>query len=109
MTHFGPPRQELPSSTRTGPLNPLMFLTWDLGGYRVFVSLQQYWTLLNSLGECLRPSLWTQTINEIVDLREVSDRVGTSLFDLLKVGERHANMARIFNLRRTDSRNRHPS
>jgi aldehyde:ferredoxin oxidoreductase len=39
------------------------------------------------------------TFTEIVDYVKAVTGWQTSLFDLLKVGERHANMARIFNLR----------
>jgi aldehyde:ferredoxin oxidoreductase len=76
---------------------------FDLGPQKVrfFVYLQQYWNLLNSLGVCMFTAkpFGPQTLNGIVDYVKAVTGWETSLFDLLKVGERHANMARIFNLR----------
>jgi aldehyde:ferredoxin oxidoreductase len=76
---------------------------FDLGPQkiRIFVYLQQYWNLLNSLGVCMFTAkpFGPQTLNGIVDYVKAVTGWETSLFDLIKVGERHANMARIFNLR----------
>jgi aldehyde:ferredoxin oxidoreductase len=76
---------------------------FDLGPrkVRIFIYLQQYWNLLNSLGVCMFTAkpFGTQTLNGIVDYVRAVTGWETSLFDLLKVGERHANMARMFNLR----------
>jgi len=76
---------------------------FDLGPQkiRIFVYLQQYWNLLNSLGICAFTAkpMGPQTLNGIVDYVKAVTGWETSLFDLLKVAERHANMARIFNLR----------
>lgn len=76
---------------------------FDLGPkkVRVFVYLQQYWNLLNSLGVCMFTAkpFGPQTLNGIVEYVKAVTGWETSLFDLLKVGQRHANMARIFNLR----------
>ena len=76
---------------------------FDLGPkkVRIFVYLQQYFDLLNSLGICLFTAkpFGPQTLNGIVDYVKAVTGWETSLFDLLKVGERHSNMARIFNLR----------
>ncbi len=88
-------------------LRPLGILepvdVFDLGPkkVRLFVYLQQYWDLLNSLGICMFTAkpFGPHTFNEIVDYVKAVTGWETSLFDLLKVGERHANMARIFNLR----------
>jgi aldehyde:ferredoxin oxidoreductase len=88
-------------------LRPLGILepvdVFDLGAQKVkiFVYLQQYWNLLNSLGVCLFTTkpFGPQTFNGVVDYVKAVTGWNTSLFDLLKVGERHANMARIFNLR----------
>ena len=88
-------------------LRPLGILepvdVFDIGPKKVkiFVYLQQYWDLLNSLGVCLftvKP-FGMQTLNGMVDYVKAVTGWDTSLFDLLKVGERHINMARIFNLR----------
>jgi len=88
-------------------LRPLGILetvdVFDLGPRKVkiFIYLQQYWNLLNSLGVCMFTAkpFGPQTFNGIVDYVKAVTGWETSLFDLLKVGERHANMARIFNLR----------
>ncbi len=76
---------------------------FDLGPkkIRIFVYLQQYWNLLNSLGICAFTAkpMGPQTLNGIVDYVKAVTGWETSLFDLFKVAERHANMARIFNLR----------
>ncbi len=75
----------------------------DLGPkkVRIFIYLQQYWNLLNSLGVCMFTAkpFGPQTLNGLVDYVRAVTGWETSLFDLLRVGQRHANMARIFNLR----------
>ena len=109
----GPDHMEFPHdpfwATEAGIslLRPLGILepvdVFDLGPQkvRIFIYLQQYWNLLNSLGICMFTAkpFGPQTINGIVDYVKSVTGWETSLFDLLKVGERHANMARIFNLR----------
>jgi aldehyde:ferredoxin oxidoreductase len=87
-------------------LRPLGILepvdVFDLGPkkVRIFIYLQQYWDLLNSLGVCMFTAkpFGPHTFTEIVNYVKAVTGWETSLFDLLKVGERHANMARIFNL-----------
>jgi aldehyde:ferredoxin oxidoreductase len=68
---------------------------------RIFIYLQQYWDLLNTLGICMFTAkpFGPQTFNGIVDYVKAVTGWETSLFDLLKVAERHTHMARIFNLR----------
>jgi aldehyde:ferredoxin oxidoreductase len=109
----GPDHMEFPHdpfwSTEAGIalLRPLGILepvdVFDLGPkkVRIFIYLQQYWDLLNSLGICMFTAkpFGPHTFNELVDYVKAVTGWQTSLFDLLKVGERHANMARIFNLR----------
>jgi aldehyde:ferredoxin oxidoreductase len=109
----GPDHMEFPHdpfwATEAGItiLRPLGILepvdVFDLGPkkVRLFIYLQQYWDVLNSLGVCMFTTkpFGPQTFNGIVDYVKAVTGWQTSLFDLLKVGERHANMARIFNLR----------
>ncbi len=109
----GPDHMEYPhdpfwaTEAGIGLLRPLGIFepvdVFDLGPrkVRIFVYLQQYWNLLNSLGVCMFTAkpFGTQTLNGIVDYVRAVTGWETSLFDLLKVAERHANMARIFNLR----------
>jgi len=113
LSATGPDHMEFPHdpfwSTDAGIalLRPLGILepvdVFDLGPrkVRIFIYLQQYWDLLNSLGICMFTAkpFGPQTFNGIVDYVKSVTGWETSLFDLLKVGERHANMARIFNLR----------
>ena len=109
----GPDHMEFPHdpwwSTEEGIalLRPLGILepldVSDIGPKKVraFIYLQQYWDLLNTLGICMFTSkpFGPQTMNGIVDYVMAVTGWETSLFDLLKVAERHSNMARIFNLR----------
>jgi aldehyde:ferredoxin oxidoreductase len=109
----GPDHMEFPhdpfwaSDAGIALLRPLGILepldVFDLGPkkVRLFVYLQQYWNLLNSIGVCMFTAkpFGPYTLNGIVDYVKAVTGWETSLFDLLKVGERHANMARIFNLR----------
>jgi aldehyde:ferredoxin oxidoreductase len=84
-----------------GILDPVDVLDLGPKKVRLFIYLQQYWDLLNSLGVCMFTTkpFGPHTFNGIVDYVKAVTGWQTSLFDLLKVGERHANMARIFNLR----------
>jgi aldehyde:ferredoxin oxidoreductase len=84
-----------------GILEPVDALDLGPKKVRLFVYLQQYWNLLNSLGICMFTAkpFGPYTFSAIVDYVKAVTGWETSLFDLLKVGERHANMARIFNLR----------
>jgi len=109
----GPDHMEFPhdpfwaTEAGIGLLRPLGIFepvdVFDLGPkkVRIFVYLQQYFNLLNSLGICMFTTkpFGPQTFNGVVDYVKAVTGWETSLFDLLKVGERHANMARIFNLR----------
>lgn len=95
------------SEAGVGLLRPLGILepvdALDLGPrkVRLFVYLQQYWNLLNSLGICMFTAkpFGPHTINSIVDYVKAVTGWDTSLFDLLKTSERYSAMARIFNLR----------
>ena len=75
----------------------------DIGSkkVRLVIYLQRYWDLLNTLGVCMftaRP-IGPQSINGLVEYVRAVTGWETSLFDLLKVAERHVAMARVFNLR----------
>lgn len=109
----GPDHMEFPHdpwwSTEAGIalLRPLGIFepldVFDIGSkkVRLFIYLQQYWNLLNTLGVCMFTAkpFGPQTINGLVDYVKAVTGWETSLFDLLKVAERHSNMARLFNLR----------
>lgn len=113
VSAIGPDHMEFPHdpwwATEAGItlLQPLGVLepvdVFDIGPkkVRLFVYLQQYWDLLNTLGICMFTAkpFGPQTINGIVDYVKAVTGWDTSLFDLLKVAERHTHMARVFNLR----------
>lgn len=80
------------------PLNPL-----DLGSrkVRMFVYLQDWWSFFNMAGICdfavvPRGAL---PIEDLVKLLRAVTGWDTSLWEILKAGERGTNMARCFNLR----------
>jgi aldehyde:ferredoxin oxidoreductase len=95
------------SEAGIGLLRPLGILepvdALDLGPQKVrlFMYLQQYWNLLNCLGICVFTAkpFGPHTLSSIVDYVKAVTGWETSLFDLLKVGERHAAMARLLNVR----------
>ncbi|UCB44447.1 MAG: aldehyde ferredoxin oxidoreductase C-terminal domain-containing protein, partial [Spirochaetota bacterium] len=69
---------------------------------RLFIYLQHYYNLVNSIGMCLltlQPYTDAFTITHLVDITRATTGWDTSLWEMLKVGERFSNMARIFNLR----------
>jgi aldehyde:ferredoxin oxidoreductase len=84
-----------------GILGPVDILDLGPKKIRLFIYLQQYWNLLNSLGICVFTAkpFGPHTLNSIVDYVKAVTGWETSLFDLLKVSERYSAMARIFNLR----------
>ncbi len=84
-----------------GILEPVDSLDLGPKKVRLFVYLQQYWNLLNSLGICMFTAkpFGPHTLNSIVDYVKAVTGWETSLFDLLKVSERYAAMSRMFNLR----------
>jgi aldehyde:ferredoxin oxidoreductase len=75
----------------------------DLGPKKVraFYYLQQLWSLYNSLGICLfvGAPIGPFPVTKMVEYLRVVTGWDTSLWELLKVGERALNMARVFNLR----------
>jgi len=84
-----------------GLLDPLP--SSDLGAQKVrmFTYLQQYYNWLNSIGMCIFAAkpFGPFTVTQLVDYTRAVTGWDTSLWEAIKVGERHANMARIFNLR----------
>lgn len=82
----------------TEPLSP-----YDLSPrkVRMFAYLQHLYNLFNSIGICIYTAhpFGPFSINDLVNYVNAVTGWETSLWELLKVGERHGNMARIFNLR----------
>jgi len=75
----------------------------DLGPQKVrnYVYLHFVWSLFNSLGICnfTAGPVWALPLNKWPELVKAVTGWETSLWELLKVGERTVTMARVFNLR----------
>ncbi len=75
----------------------------DLGSRKVrnFVYLQQLYSMYNSIGLCMFTAkpVGPIYINDVVEYLHAVTGWNASLWELMKVGERHSTMARIFNLR----------
>jgi aldehyde:ferredoxin oxidoreductase len=75
----------------------------DLGPKKVrnYTYLQFVWSLYNSLGVCnfVAGPVWALPLNKLVDVVSAVTGWETSLWELLKAGERMVTMARVFNLR----------
>ncbi len=75
----------------------------DLGSKKVrnYTYLQFVWSLYNSLGVCnfAAGPVWALTLNKLPEVVNAVTGWETSLFELLKTGERTVTMARVFNLR----------
>ena len=85
-----------------GILEPLSALDLSSKKVRMFVYLQQLYNVFNSIGVCILSIRFLggpTSITNIVDYTNAVTGWGTSLWELMKVGERHSAMARIFNLR----------
>jgi aldehyde:ferredoxin oxidoreductase len=68
---------------------------------RNFTYLQFIWSLYESLGVCnfVAGPVWALTLTKLVEVVQAITGWETSLWELLKVGERTVTMARVFNLR----------
>lgn len=84
-----------------GIIEPLSALDLSSRKVRMFVYLQQLYNMFNSIGLCIFTAhpFGPLSINKVVDYANAVTGWDTSLWELMKVGERHSNMARIFNLR----------
>jgi len=75
----------------------------DLGPQKVrnYTYLQFVWSLYNSLGVCnfAAGPVWALPLNRLVEVVNAVTGWETSLWELLKAGERAVTMARVFNLR----------
>ena len=93
-----------PMLDRIAPLGLLEAVpTRDLGPKKVrnYTYLQFVWSLYNSLGVCnfAAGPVWALPLNKLVDVVSAITGWETSLWELLKAGERTVTMARVFNLR----------
>ena len=68
---------------------------------RNFTYLHFIWSLYESLGVCnfVAGPVWALTLPKLVEVVQAVTGWETSLWELMKVGERTVNMARVFNLR----------
>ena len=84
-----------------GIVEPLSSLDLSPKKVRMFVYLQQLYNLFNSIGICnFTAHPWGPiSINGLVDYINSVTGWETSLWELMKVGERHSAMARVFNTR----------
>ncbi len=68
---------------------------------RNFTYLHFVWSLYESLGVCnfVAGPVWALSLNKLVEVVQAATGWETSLFELIKAGERTVTMARVFNLR----------
>lgn len=84
-----------------GILEPLPSLDMGPAKVRTFYAGQQSWNLYNCAGLCdfVGTPIGPFTLPMLADYVSATTGWNTSLYELLKVGERSQNMARLFNLR----------
>jgi aldehyde:ferredoxin oxidoreductase len=84
-----------------GLLDPLPSLDLSVRKVRMFLYLQQYYNWLNSIGMCIFAAkpFGPFTITQLVEYARAITGWDTSLWEMVKAGERYANLARVFNLR----------
>ena len=85
-----------------GIIEPLSALDLSSKKVRMFVYLQQLYSLFNCIGLCVLTGKFfggPVSMNTIPEYVNAVTGWDTSLWELMKVGERHSAMARIFNLR----------
>ncbi len=84
-----------------GILEPLSALELTHRKVRMFLYLQDLYNLFNSIGLCIFTAIpfGLMTIPDVVDYVNAVTGWDTSLWEFMKTGERHSNMARIFNFR----------
>lgn len=84
-----------------GLLEPVPSLS--LGGekVRLFTYLQHYWSLFNTLDLCIFTfePVRTLKVNHLVDITKAATGWDSSLFELMKVGERATTLTRCFNIK----------
>lgn len=89
-----------------GVLEPIPSTEWSWQKVRFFVYLQDWYSCLNSMQMCLfvtGPHCPFDP-NQIVEMVRAVTGWNTSLWELMKIGERNLNMARAFNAREGSTR-----
>ena len=90
-------------SAPLGILEPMDVLSLGPDKVRAFTIFQRVWNLYNALGVCIftaAPATPGLTFPRLVEAVKAVTGWDTSLWELLRVGERANVMARIFNIRR---------
>ena len=84
-----------------GITEPVSALDMGPAKMRLFYNAQQIWNLYNCIGLCdfVGTPIGPMTLSMLVDYTSAVTGWNTSLYELLKVGERSQNMARLFNIR----------
>jgi aldehyde:ferredoxin oxidoreductase len=85
-----------------GVIEPIPALDLSSKKVRMFVYLQQIYNVFNSIGLCIFTSKFfggPVSANIMVEYINAVTGWDTSLWELMKAGERHSAMARMFNLR----------
>lgn len=100
-TPFAMPGPMMARVAPLGLIEPVPAL--DLGPAKVrnYTYLQFVWSLYNSLGVCnfVAGPVWALPLNQLVEVVKAVTGWETSLWELMKAGERAVTMARVFNLR----------
>jgi aldehyde:ferredoxin oxidoreductase len=84
-----------------GLLDPVPSLSLSGEKVRLFTYLQHYWSLFNSLDLCIFTfePVRTFKVNHLVDITKAVTGWDTSLFELMKTGERATTLTRCFNIK----------
>ncbi len=100
-TPFQAPGPPLSRIAALGILEPVPARELGPRRARNFTYLQFIWSLYESLGVCnfVAGPVWALTLAKLVEVVQAITGWETSLWELLKVGERTVTMARVFNLR----------
>ncbi len=114
LSPTGADHVEAPHDTPFGQAGPMMARISPLGllepvpprdltpqKVRNYVYLHFVWSLYNSLGICnfTAPPVWGVPFNQFTEIIRAITGWDTSLWELLKAGERTITMARVFNIR----------
>jgi aldehyde:ferredoxin oxidoreductase len=100
-TPFAAPGPMMGRIALLGLLEPIGARDFGPKKVRNYTYLQFVWSLYNSLGVCnfAAGPVWALPLNKLVEVVNAVTGWETSLWELLKVGERTVTMARVFNIR----------
>jgi aldehyde:ferredoxin oxidoreductase len=100
-TAFQAPGLNMERIAPLGLLEPIPARELGPRKVRNFTYLHFIWSLYESLGVCnfVAGPVWALTLTRLVEVLQAVTGWETSLWELMKVGERSVTMARVFNLR----------